>query len=320
VRNLAIPEAQRALERLAETIAALERKRQSRIFCLIHGGAGHICEPSTLWPIIRTRKQFRKGQLLEILIHSGGGEADAAYRLIRFLRRRYAHVNALVPIAAKSAATLICLGTDRIFMGEFAHLGPVDIQIEDPLHRGMESFSPLDEFKSLEFLRDYAVELLDFFVGLFLQRSGMSVKEAMHETIPCITGILQPLYAQMDPLEMGEHRRSLAIAEEYATRLLNLVRNPNQERIVERLVWKYPSHTFCIDYDEAKEMRLPVARMEARDENALLDLLTDFRRYDLSFCGFAPPLRTPRKQAVRQVPAKAVPTRPKPASTAAAVA
>jgi hypothetical protein len=111
---------------------------------------------------------------------------------MKFFRRRYDRVNAIVPLKAKSAATLMCLGADRIAMGEFAHLGPVDIQIVDPIERGAESFSPLDEFKSMEFMRDYAVEILDFFTGLFLERSGMSVKEAMHETIPCVTGLMQP--------------------------------------------------------------------------------------------------------------------------------
>lgn len=78
----------------------------------------------------------------------------------------------------------MCLGADRIELGELAELGPVDIQMRDPLLRGAEYFSPLDEFKSMEFMRDYAVGILDFFTGLFLERSGMSVKDAMHETIP----------------------------------------------------------------------------------------------------------------------------------------
>jgi ClpP class serine protease len=39
------------------------------------------------------------------------------------------------------------LGADAIFMGEFAELGPVDVQIQDPVERGAEPLSPLDEFK-----------------------------------------------------------------------------------------------------------------------------------------------------------------------------
>lgn len=284
---------------------------------MVHGKHGHICELSTLWPVIRKRSDFPRGNTLELLLHSDGGEPDVAYRLMKFFRRRYGKVNALVPLKAKSAATLMCMGADRIYMGEFSELGPVDIQISDPLQRGAEYFSPLDEFKSMEFMRDYAVEILDFFTGLFLQRSGMSVKDAMHETIPCITGLMQPLYVQVDPLEMGEHRRSMAIGEEYATRLLALTRNPHAAKIVEQLVWKYPSHSFAIDYEEAKGLKLPVEPMNRAEENILLDLLLELQTYDFSFCGFVPkPKRIARKTAVvqratrRKRPAKAVPSKP----------
>lgn len=230
------------LAKLQSTIAALERKRGSRVFCMIHGRGGHICDVHTIDEVIRHRREFRKGKILDILIPSPGGSPDAAYRLIKFLRRRYEKVNAIVPLKAKSAATLMCLGADRISMGEFAQLGPVDIQIVDPLERGAESFSPLDEFKSMEFMRDYAVEILDFFTGLFLERSGNERERGDARNHTVHHWVDQPLYSQIDPLEMGEHRRSLAIGEEYATRLLNLTRNPNVDKIVEKLVWQYPSH------------------------------------------------------------------------------
>jgi hypothetical protein len=295
-------------------IEALEKRRGSRIFCMVHGRRGHICEPSTLWPVIKQRKDFTRGKTktLDVLLHSLGGDPDTAYRLMKFFRGRYTTVNALVPLKAKSAATLMCMGADRIYMGEFAELGPVDIQLSDPIQRGAEFFSPLDEFKSMEFMRDYAVEILDFFTGLFLERSGMSIRDAMHETIPCITGLMTPLLSQIDPLEMGEHRRSLAIGEEYASRLLALTKNPNADKIVEKLVWEYPSHDFAVDYDEAKELKLPVQHMDAGQENALLDILLELQGYEISFCGFIPRTKgavrraAPQQATRRRQPSKGV--------------
>jgi len=308
-----------AYTKLFLAISELEKRRGSKVFCVIHNGAGHICEPSLLLPVIIKRKEFKKGKSLDLLIHSNGGEADSAYRLVKFLRGRYATVTALIPLHAKSAATLMCLGADRIVMGEFAHLGPVDVQLMDPLHRGAEYFSPLNEFKAMDFLRDYAVELVDFFTGLFLQRSGMSVKDALHETIPCVTAILRPLYAQVDPIEMGEHRRSLAIGEEYANRLLDAVKNPHRERIVEKLVWKYPSHDFSIDRDEARDLGLPVEKMNEKDEDALLNAITELKAYEMSYCGFAPALPAAKKGTAKKQSPKGVPTaRPRPPATAAA--
>jgi hypothetical protein len=106
----------------------------------------------------------------------------------------------------------------------------------------------------------------------------------------------------------------MAIGEEYAERLLSLVKNPNKERIIERLVWEYPSHSFAIDRDEAKDLRLPVESLDAKDDDLLIDLLMEFSSYEISYCGFAPRLpakpvgprtkRTTRKQTPKAVPAK----------------
>jgi len=37
-----------------------------------------------------------------------------------------------VPRYAKSAATLLALGADRILLGKFAEIGPLDAQFDDP--------------------------------------------------------------------------------------------------------------------------------------------------------------------------------------------
>ena len=139
----------------------------------------------------------------------------------------------------------MCLGADAIFMGEFAELGPIDVQITDPLEKGAKSISPLDEFKSAEFLRDYAVEILDIFILLIVRRSGMSVKEALHEALHFTTEIMRPLYEQLDPLEIGEYKRALAIGEEYGDRLLAMTKNPHRKAISQALLSKYPSLRLC---------------------------------------------------------------------------
>ena len=97
-------------------------------------------------------------------MHSPGGHPDYAYQVMKFFRRRYKEVNIIVPLMAKSAATLMCLGADKVFMGEFADLGPIDVQINDPANDRDTAISPLDEFKSLEYMRDMAIEWLAVFL------------------------------------------------------------------------------------------------------------------------------------------------------------
>src|SRR5438874_1252419 len=103
-----------------QTISKLERKRGSRIFCMIHcpDDGGHICGP-TLAETLAERDKFKNLDTLEVLLHTPGGSADIAYQVVRFFRRHCKKLNMIVPLEAKSAGTLMCLGADSIYMGEF---------------------------------------------------------------------------------------------------------------------------------------------------------------------------------------------------------
>jgi len=276
------------------TIAKLEQKRKSKIFCLIHCQAdeGHICGP-TLWQTLLERDKFKNLDTLEILLHTPGGSADIAYQVVRFFRHHCNRLNIIVPLQAKSAGTLMCLGADAIYMGEFGELGPIDVQIQDPLEKGAKSISPLDEFKSAEFLRDYAVEIMDSFTLLIIRRSGISVKEALHESLHFTTEIMRPLYEQLDPLEIGEYKRALAIGEEYGERLLTMTKNPHRKEISQALLSKYPSHGFVIDRVEARSLGLPVHNLDSAQETLFLSALTSILTTGESVYGFSK-LPTPK--------------------------
>lgn len=316
-QRLEIPLAGAKKSRVVEfhkLIAKLEKKRKSRIVAIIQCGEddnnAQICN-HTLKHVYDLRKTVTDVPVLELLIHSPGGDADVAYQLMRYFRRHCKCLNVIVPLMAKSAATLMALGADAIYMGEFADLGPIDVQMADPLKRGSKRISPLDEFKSAEYLRDYAVELLDLFMLLMLRRSGMSVKDALHDSIAFTTGIMRPLYEQINPLEIGEHMRSLAIGEDYANRLLARTGNPRQREIVKALVSKYPSHSFVIDATEARELGLPVRYLEPTQEHMFLEALTCIQEHEESYYGFA---KVPAKKSPVPQKNKAGGTKRPPAS------
>src|SRR5690349_6546463 len=109
---------------LSNTIRALERKRRSRIYAIIHtADPQHLCTPE-FGTTLRERDGFSKIDTLEILLHSPGGHSRVAYQLAKFFRGHCRRLNIIVPMSAKSAATLLCLNADAIYMGEFAELGP----------------------------------------------------------------------------------------------------------------------------------------------------------------------------------------------------
>jgi hypothetical protein len=78
---------------------------------------------------------------LDLLIHSPGGSPQAAEQIINYLRTQFDYIRAIVPLQAKSAATMIALGCDEIVMGCHSELGPIDPQILIPVPGG-QRFAP----------------------------------------------------------------------------------------------------------------------------------------------------------------------------------
>jgi len=295
-------EVAKAKQDFEAAVLALEKRRKSRVFAIIHDfnsaeiQTHHICGPC-FHSVLRNREQFDNIKTLEVVIHSPGGHADIAYRVARFFRAHCEQLNFIVPMAAKSAATSLCAAGKKIYMGELAELGPLDVQLTDEFERGKRPFSPLDEFKSMEFLREYATEFLDYFTFVLTDR-GLSVKQALHESIPAVASMTNPLFAHIDPSKVGSYRRNLAEGEEYARRLLKQTGNPRTEDLVQRLVWKYPVHDFVIDYAEALEMGLPVALLNSAEEKLLIPAIQGMLRYGIPYSGFVTPIVAKARRTV----------------------
>ena len=86
-----------------------------------------------------------------LIIESDGGLPLAAERLV-YLVRTYSPRGfcSMVVRKAKSAATMICLGSDKIFMLPTAELGPIDPQIySDAAGRWVSADSLIDAYDSL---------------------------------------------------------------------------------------------------------------------------------------------------------------------------
>lgn len=92
------------------------------------------------------------GSPIDLLLHSPGGDIDAAEKLITLVRKRAgdAPVRVIVPDFAKSAATLIALGANVIVMSDSSELGVIDPQVELPDSNGhpqsLSAQSYLDAF------------------------------------------------------------------------------------------------------------------------------------------------------------------------------
>lgn len=91
---------------------------------------------------------------LALVISSPGGDGVASERIIKVCRS-YSGTGefwAIVPGKAKSAATMICMGASKIFMGPASELGPVDPQIwiaDDSHPTSMSACHVVESYKTL---------------------------------------------------------------------------------------------------------------------------------------------------------------------------
>ena len=227
--------------------------------------------------LLRTEIGDRKFEELDLVIHSGGGNIHVAYQMIQLLRLHAERVNACVPFYAKSAATLLCLGANRIFVDKLAQLGPLDAQIYEEKKGGMGEFSSaLNPFKTLEQLREFSLETLDITVKMIAMRSGMDLDECLKHAIQFIRKTTGPLFTQLKPEKLGEYSRTLAIGSEYGDRLLRRFASWDEDKrmkILEKLVHGYPSHDYIIDYHELQEMGFDVSLFSEDEQPAVLNLL-----------------------------------------------
>ena len=81
------------------------------------------------------RSQLAESERIALIVDSPGGEGRSAYSLARLLQRHCDGWTAVVPRYAKSAATLLVMGADRIYMGRDAELGPLDAELADSSSR-----------------------------------------------------------------------------------------------------------------------------------------------------------------------------------------
>lgn len=196
------------------------------------------------------------------ILSTWGGDAHAAFKIGRCLQRMYKDVHVFVPGQCKSAGTLLAIAGHQLIIGDEGELGPIDVQKmrQDDL---WERASGLIEGTAMDTLGQVS---WDMFEKLIMEIKGMSFgqvtfKTAADAAAPIVSGVLSPIFAQIDPLKVGEAARALQIAGKYAEILDKTSRNLNDTAIGE-LTTGYPDHGFVIDREEAQTLFQRVSEPE----------------------------------------------------------
>jgi hypothetical protein len=87
-------------------------------------------------------KNFGPSEPVDLLINSLGGSAAVAEKIVELCRGQGRSFRVVVPNFAKSAATLIALGSDQIVMSDTSQLGPIDPQFIHVIRPGQAIFIP----------------------------------------------------------------------------------------------------------------------------------------------------------------------------------
>lgn len=211
---------------------------------------------------------------IALLIDSPGGYAVYAYKLAKLLKNHSGGFTAVVPQYAKSAATLLTLGAERIILPRDGELGPLDAQLFDPDRE--EVASALNEVQSLERLNADALRAVDSAMELLSVRTRKKTGALLPIATNFVTQMLGALFEKLDTVHYSQAARSLKVAEDYATRLLTAQYGAEQAAaIAERLVSDYPEHEFPIDPEEAANIGLLTIAPSA-EELAILDKLMPY--------------------------------------------
>jgi len=209
---------------------------------------------------------------IDLWIESAGGSAHAAYKLWVELRSRAHKIRAWVPDFAKSAATLLVLGVDEIYMSMGAELGPLDAQIEHP-DREQTYISALDLVGALNYFSSFAIELAMTGGAALVKFTQLPRTDVLREILPFVAQLIKPCVDKIEPTLTRRAVSQLEVAEHYARRMIagrNVPNNlqlsvKNARELTTNLVKSYPVHECVIGRQEAKLLGLPV--YDAEKEN-----------------------------------------------------
>ena len=183
-----------------------------------------------------------------------GGHAGQAYRIARLFQTFTDKFYLCVPSQCKSAGTLIALGASEIFVSVASELGPLDVQLRRRDEIGQRR-SGMVVRTALDGLAEETFKVFEQVMLRITISSGYSIgfDVASRVAATIATGVMAPVYAQVDPESLGDDLRDLTVATAYGERLAEYGGNATEET-VRQLVEDYPTHEFIIDSAEASKL------------------------------------------------------------------
>ena len=219
-------------------IRQIEEETGRALLCYV--SPAQAIQREDVLPLVALLDPVASGSSITLLLNSPGGDPDAAEALVQVLRDTVTPVDVedggeleiVVPDQAKSAATLMALGADRVLMSDASELGPIDPHVEVRDEETIRYFSVLDYLAAYESLTRACVD---------------------HPENPAFRDAL----ARFDHTEVQELRRMKDRTRRLAEDLLRR-RGISETLVVSELMDRdrFPSHGQRIDWATAADIGL----------------------------------------------------------------
>lgn len=207
---------------------------------------------------ILRKMDLEKG--IALCINSPGGDGVTAERIVKICREYSGTKDfwAIVPGKAKSAATMICMGASKIYMGPVSELGPIDPQITIKKGKDKEDYIRVSAYN-------------------FIQGYNNLIKEAVKTK-----GNLEPYIAQLGKYDESfiERLKSMQkFSEDYAVKVLKSdMMKGKSEKEIKKCIVKF------LKPDMTKTHSRPIYRDVAKDCNLdIIDIEKDKKLWDLIY-------------------------------------
>lgn len=255
-------------------VEALKSLRADSVDVYAYGGTIEKSGYDAVCEAIEKRGPKKRDNAI-LFLCTGGGNPNAGYRIARAFIHHYGEkFRVAVTAECKSAGTLICIGAKSLIFFNKGELGPLDVQFQKKDELFQQS-SGLDILRGMTYLKDDALSSFNKYLFDINGASGLSTKVASEIAGDLVKGIYEPMYAQIDPVRLGEMNAALQIAHEYGTRLNDKSKNLKPDAL-SKLINNYPTHGFVIDRAEARTLFERVDPPSERDEvftNFVVDMM-----------------------------------------------
>lgn len=193
----------------------------------------------------------RTSKELYLILESSGGDGNVAEKLLHVFKKEFTKsFNVIIPNLAKSAATMLSIGADKIIMGTTSELGPIDPQIAVTLPTGQSQYVPA---KSI--------------IGTLIK-----IKEDIAKNEKLAT-MYYPVLQQIRPETIKYCEDAIAFSASFAKRWLEkgAMKGKTKTEIETTAMElttgnRFNMHGSVINHEDAKELGLNVEFWDQKDE------------------------------------------------------